>query len=67
MHHEKYYAGEEGFIEIRYNGWVVPYTVIGDYHYYTFNNNSRVQYIDKRDANILLEMIEDGVKVFDKT
>lgn len=66
MHHEKYHAGEEGFAEIRYNGWVTPYTVVGDYHYYIFDSNSRVRYVDKRDVNVLLEIVEDGVKIFDK-
>jgi hypothetical protein len=64
VHHDKYFAGEEGFVEIKYYGWTSPYIVIGDYHYYIFDTESRVRYVDSRDEKILLDTIEDGVKIF---
>jgi len=67
VHHDTYFLGEKGFVEIKYNGWISPYTVYGEKQQYTFNKLNRIKYVDKRDANILLGTIEDGVKVFDKT
>lgn len=67
MHHDKDYVGKEGFSEIRYLGWTSPYIVIGDYHYYIFDTESRVRYIDKRDEEYLLSIIEDGVMIFGNT
>jgi hypothetical protein len=61
-----YLVGEKGFVEIRYNGWVLPYRIYGEKQLYTFDELHRIKYVDKRDADILLSMVEDGVKVFDK-
>jgi len=65
VHHDEYYPGEKGFIEVRYNGWISPYRIYGQHILYTFDKDSRTKLIDKRDADIL-ETIVDGVKVFDK-
>ena len=59
-------VGEKGFSLVRYNGWIVPYTIIGDYHHYTFDGDMRERYIDARDESVLLDTVVDGVKVFDK-
>lgn len=64
--HDTYFLGEQGFDEIRYLGWTSPYTVYGERQLYTFTEYDRVKLVDKRDTEILLTTIEDGVKVFDK-
>lgn len=66
MHHDPYFLGEKGFTELRYNGWTTPYRIYGERQLYSFDDNSREKLVDIRDAEILLEEIVDGVKVFDK-
>lgn len=66
MHHDPYFLGEKGFTELRYNGWITPYRIYGEEQLYTFDDNSREKLVDTRDAEILLEEVVDGVKVFDK-
>lgn len=63
---DKYFLGEKGFEEIRYIGWESPYQVYGEKQLYTFTEDSREKLVDKRDVDILLNVVEDGVKIFDK-
>lgn len=63
---EKYFVGEKGFVEIRYIGWESPYWIFGEYQRYEFDNENRNKLIDTRDEEILLSVIVDGVKVFDR-
>ena len=62
---ETYFLGEEGFVELKYNGWITPYRVYGEKQLYTFTDTSREKLVDRRDKEILLGVIVDGVKVFD--
>ena len=64
--HQAYFLGEAGFVEIRYNGWETPYEVYGDEQLYTFDSTSRNKLVDVRDVDYLLEIVVDGVKVFDQ-
>jgi hypothetical protein len=65
VHHDAYFLGEKGFIEIKYIGWITPFTTYGEKHRYEFDEDNRVKLIDARDVDIL-ETIVDGVKVFVK-
>ena len=62
MRHDTYFLGEEGFVEIKYIGWTLPYKIYGERQLYVFDE--RVKLVDSRDAEILLNTFEDGVKVF---
>lgn len=64
MRHDAYFLGEKGFVEIKYIGWITPFTIYGEKQCYEFDANLRVRLIDKRDAEILMETIVDGVKIF---
>jgi len=64
VRHESYFLGEEGFVELRYIGWELPYEIYGEKQLYTFDERQKL--VDKRDADILLNTIVDGVRVFDK-
>ena len=66
LQRDVYFLGEKGFTEIRYNGWISPYSIYGEKQLYTFDESHRIKYVDKRDTNILLDAIEDGVKIFDQ-
>ena len=63
MHHEQYWLGEQGFIEIRYIGWEMPFSIYGEKQLYEFDE--RVKLVDKRDAGIFLKVYVDGVRIFD--
>jgi hypothetical protein len=64
VHHEKYWLGEEGLVEIRYIGWETPFSIYGEKQRYEFDE--RVKLVDKRDAEIFYETYVDGVTIFDK-
>jgi hypothetical protein len=64
VRHDSYFLGEEGFVEVRYIGWDLPYQIYGEKQLYTFDERQKL--VDKRDADILLNTIVDGVRVFDK-
>ena len=64
MHHDDYWLGEQGFVEIRYIGWVMPFSIYGEKQRYDFDE--RVKLVDKRDAEIFDKVYVDGVRIFDK-
>lgn len=64
MHHDEYWLGEHGFVEIRYIGWEMPFSIYGEKQHYDFDE--RVKLVDKRDAEIFDEVYVDGVRIFDK-
>jgi len=64
VHREKYWLGEQGFIEIRYIGWEMPFSIYGEKQLYDFSE--RVKLVDKRDAEFFLKVYVDGVRIFDK-
>jgi len=67
VHHDPYFVGEKGFVEIKYIGWILPFEIYGEKQHYSFDENNRVKIVDKRDAEILMDMIVDGVKIFDQS
>jgi hypothetical protein len=64
VRHDVYFLGEKGFVEIKYIGWITPFTIYGEKQRYEFDTDRRTKLIDKRDAEILIETIVDGVKIF---
>lgn len=51
-------------MEIKYIGWISPYHIYGERQRYTFDKENREKLVDSRDAEVLLNTFEDGVKVF---
>ncbi len=64
VRHDTYFLGEYGFEEVRYIGWQLPYSIYGERQLYEFDKRQKL--VDCRDAEYLLEVYEDGVKIFDK-
>ncbi len=64
MRHDLYFLGEHGFEEIKYIGWQMPFEIYGERQHYVFDKRHKL--VDCRDAKYLLEVYEDGVRIFDK-
>ena len=66
MRHDAYFVGEHGFTEVKYNGWESVFRVYGVKQLYIFTSDHRSKIVDIKDAEIILETIVDGVRIFDK-
>jgi len=51
-------------VEVRYLGWEFPYQIYGEKQLYVFDERQKI--VDSRDAEVFLETIVDGVRIFDK-